>query len=87
MANTKIANTKKTAKLKSNFNKAVGRRIKKKRIGLELTREKLACMVKVSDRFIYDVEVGKKGMSAWTLYKLSKALGVSVEWLLYGAGS
>lgn len=64
------------------FNISIGNRIKKKRLELMLTRERLAQMANISDKFLYDIEVGKKGMSAETLYKLTKALAVSADWLL-----
>jgi transcriptional regulator with XRE-family HTH domain len=62
----------------------VGSRIKEKRLALKLTRDRLAYMAKISDKFLYDIELGKKGMSAETLYKLAKALEVSADWLLGG---
>ncbi|MCL2773283.1 MAG: helix-turn-helix domain-containing protein [Oscillospiraceae bacterium] len=39
-------------------------------------------MTDVSDKFIYDIEVGNKGMSAETLFKLAFALGLSIDVLL-----
>ena len=60
----------------------IGRRTKEKRLALKLTRERLAHMAKISDKFLYDIELGRKGMSAETLYKLAQALGVSADWLL-----
>jgi len=66
------------------FNVSVGSRIKEKRLELKWTRDKLAYEAKISDKFLYDLEVGKKGMSAETLHKLSRALGVSADWLLGG---
>lgn len=60
----------------------IGCRIKEKRLELKLTRDKLAHMAKISDKFLYDIELGRKGMSAETLYKLAQALGVSLDWFL-----
>jgi transcriptional regulator with XRE-family HTH domain len=60
----------------------VGRRIKERRLALKLTRERLAYMAKISDKFLYEIELGRKGMSAETLYKLATALEVSADWLL-----
>ena len=62
----------------------VGNRIKERRLGLKLTRDKLAHMAGISDKFLYEIEVGNKGMSARTLYKLALALEVSADWLLKG---
>ncbi len=63
----------------NNFNKKLGIKIKKLRGRRKLTREKLGEMAEISDRFIYDVETGQKGISAETLYKLSRALNVTSD--------
>lgn len=62
----------------------IGMRIRSRRIELRLTREHLAQLADISDRFLYDIESGQKGLSAETLYKLSKALEVSADWVLGG---
>lgn len=69
----------------NNFNKEVGLRISKLRECRKLTREKLGELSNISDRFIYDIEIGKKGMSAETLYNLSKALNVTSDYILFGS--
>ena len=66
----------------SNFYVEIGKRIKEKRKNAGLSREKLAAMSCISDKFLYDIEVGNKGMSAETLYNIAKALDVSTDWLL-----
>jgi transcriptional regulator with XRE-family HTH domain len=70
------------------FNKSfyteVGKRIKATREGKKLTRDKLSQMTEISDKFLYDIEVGNKGMSADTLWRISTALEVSTDWLLGG---
>lgn len=66
----------------NDFYIGVGGRIKKRRLSLRLTRDKLAFMANISDKFLYDIETGKKGMSAETLYKIARALCVSADWLL-----
>lgn len=50
----------------------------------KLTQEKLAEKIDVSTAFIGNLESNKikQGLSVYTLYKLSKALGVSVDDLL-----
>ena len=60
----------------------LGLKIKNLRNHRKLTREQLGEMAKISDRFIYDIETGNKGISAETLYKLSQALNVSADYLL-----
>lgn len=67
-----------------NFNMNVGNRIKEKRLEYNFTREKLADIAGISDKFLYDIEVGNKGMSAITLYKIKSALKVSADFLLEG---
>lgn len=68
----------------NNFYVKIGERIKKRRINQGLTREKFANMANISDKFLYDIEVGNKGISAETSYKIARALGVSTDWLLTG---
>ena len=68
--------------IKNNFYVEIGKRIKEERLKAGLTREKLANMSHISDKFLYDIEVGNKGMSAETLHKITKALGVSADRLL-----
>ncbi|MDO4477033.1 MAG: helix-turn-helix domain-containing protein [Clostridia bacterium] len=67
----------------NDFNKKLGLKIKKLRERRKLTREKLGEMAEISDRFIYDIETGQKGISAETLYKLSRALNVTSDYLLF----
>ncbi|MDO4200366.1 MAG: helix-turn-helix transcriptional regulator [Clostridia bacterium] len=69
----------------NDFNKKLGLKIKKLRERRKLTREKLGEMADISDRFIYDIETGQKGISAETLYKLSRALNVTSDYLLFEA--
>lgn len=72
-------------KIMNDFNKKLGLKIKKLRERRKLTREKLGEAAEISDRFIYDVETGQKGISAETLYKLSRALNVTSDYLLFEA--
>ena len=52
----------------------IGERIKKQRLLIGYSREKLAEMVDITPRFCYDLELGNKNMSVNTLLKLSTAL-------------
>lgn len=61
-----------------------GMRIKKLRLEKRYTREQLAYLADVSDKFLYEIESGKKGFSAVTLMKLSKALNVSMDYIMAG---
>lgn len=66
------------------LNEKVGNRIKKLRNDLKISREKLSEMAEISDRFIYDIENGIKGLSADNLLSVSNALGVTSDYLLTG---
>lgn len=61
-----------------------GMRIKKLRLEKRYTREQLAYLADISDKFLYEIESGKKGFSALTLMKLSKALNVSKDYIMAG---
>ncbi|MDO5398820.1 MAG: helix-turn-helix transcriptional regulator [bacterium] len=67
-----------------NLNTDIGSRIRSLRTEKKLTRERLAEKAEISTQFLADLESGYKGMSAATLYKLSKALCVSSDYLLFG---
>lgn len=67
-----------------NLNTEIGIRIKRLRDEKRLTRERLAEKAEISTQFLADIEAGNKGMSAATLYKLSKSLCVSSDYLLFG---
>lgn len=61
-----------------------GRRIKKIREEKKYTREYIAIKADISEKFLYEIELGMKGFSANTLYKIAKALEVSSEYILNG---
>lgn len=63
----------------------LGERIKKQRLLLGYSREKLAEMAEITPRFCYDLELGLKNMSVNTLLKISSALHISVDYLLHGS--
>lgn len=65
----------------------VGERIRELRELQCYTREGFAEKVDISAKFLYDVETGKKGCSADTMYRISRALSVSVEYLMTGEDS
>lgn len=64
--------------------KEVGKRIRRQREHLHLTREGLAEKLGVSSKFCADIEYGMKGMSIHTLYKLSIVLNLSLDYILKG---
>ena len=48
------------------------------------TREQLAELADISDKFLYEIETGKKGFTVEILSKISKALCVSNDYILGG---
>lgn len=70
--------------MKSDFNKQIGMRIREKREEAELTRDKLAECIGISPQFLAQVELGNKGMSSATLYKICAALSVSADYIILG---
>lgn len=62
----------------------VGNRIKLLRESRNLTREKLAEMADISSKFLYEVEKGRKGLSAESLFKITKTLSCSCDYILNG---
>lgn len=65
----------------------VGERIMVLRNDRGYTREQLAELADISEKFLYEIEMGKKGFSATTLLNLSKALEVSLDYIMTGKGS
>ena len=66
------------------LNKEVGERIKYLREVNGYTREVFADKIGISSKFLYEIETGRKGFSASTLLKISKALSVSCDYILCG---
>lgn len=64
----------------------MGLRIQELRKDLILTREDLAEKAEISTKFLYEIEMGKKGVSAETLLKIAQALSTSCDYLLTGEG-
>lgn len=66
------------------FNIEIGLRVRKLREGYRYTREELAENADISVAFLGKIESGEKGISAKTLAKLSGALRVSSDFILFG---
>ena len=66
------------------FQKNSGLRIWQLREKAGYSREKLSEAANISAKFLYEIEIGKKGMSAYTLYNLANALNVSCDYILTG---
>jgi len=68
----------------NDFNVETGKRIKGQRLKQGMTRDALSQKAGISDKFLYEIEIGKKGMSAETLYKITNVLNVTTDWVLCG---
>lgn len=62
----------------------IGKRLRQAREQHGLTRERLREAVDRSPRFIYDLELGNKGMSVDTLVALSKLFNIPIDYILFG---
>ena len=65
----------------------IGSRIKALREARGYTREELAERAEISSKFLYEVEKGRKGLSADTLLKISRTLSCSCDYILSGVKS
>ncbi len=65
----------------------VGRRVRSCREQLGYTREQFSEQVSISPQFLAEIENGKKGMSAETLYKICTRFSISADYLLLGVSS
>jgi len=65
--------------------KAAGKRVMQLRLEKRYTREQFAYRAGISEKFLYEIETGKKGFSAVTLMQLSEALDVSMEFIMTGS--
>lgn len=65
-------------------NVIIGERIKKIREEKKITREALAGKAGISTKFLYEIENGKKGISAETVLKIANALSCSCDLILKG---
>ena len=65
--------------------KVVGERIKSLRESNNFTRDAFAEKIGISSKFLYEIEMGKKGFSAETLVKISQAVSVSCDYIMTGS--
>jgi Predicted transcription factor, homolog of eukaryotic MBF1 len=64
--------------------KQVGKRIREKRDALGISREAFSEMIGISPNFLAQIEIGKKGMSTSTLYKVCTGLNSSADYIVLG---
>jgi len=61
-----------------------GQRVKECRIARGLSRVDFAKETGISEKFLYEIETGRKNFSAEVLYAFSKVLNVSCEYIMNG---
>ena len=64
--------------------KKAGVRIERMRRKYGYTRKQFAGKVHMSEKFLYEIENGKKGFSAENLWNIADCLGVSCDYILTG---
>lgn len=64
----------------------IGHRLRKKRNELGLTREKFAELADIGTGYYGQLEVGSSQMSIDTLIKISRAMRLPMEYILFGSG-
>ena len=69
---------------KKDLNEEIGARVRQRRKALGYTREYIAERANISVQFLFDIEKGKKSMTAMTIVNLAEALSVSIDFLLLG---
>lgn len=62
----------------------IGSRIREARTALRLTQEEASERCDITNSFYGNIERGDKKMSVETLVKISRGLGVSLDYLVYG---
>ncbi len=62
----------------------IGKRIRELRELQNDTRESLAEKIGISAKFLYEIETGKKGFSIDILRRISEALAVSCDYIIFG---
>ena len=65
-------------------NPDMGVRILNLRVEKDYTRDELADKASISSKFLYEIELGKKGCSAEILRRVASALDISSDYLLTG---
>jgi len=61
---------------------SLGKRIKEERLKLNLTQEKLAESIDISDTYMGQIERGERGITLENLIKLANKFGVTIDYLM-----
>ncbi len=70
--------------MKKDLDIQIGQRVRIKREEQKLSREKLAECIDVSPQFLAQIELGRRGMSSTTLFKICNALSTSADYIVLG---
>lgn len=70
--------------MEKNIMQQIGKRLRRQREKINMTREEFAEKASVSPQFLAEIENGKKGMSVDTLYKICHNFNFSADYLLFG---
>ena len=68
--------------VQAEFTTKIGQRIMDLRMRKKLSREYLAEEADISPKYLYEIEKGKKGCSAYILYRLFNALDISLDYFI-----
>lgn len=63
---------------------AIGKRVRRTRESHSMTRDEYSEYVGISSQFLAEIENGKKGMSAETIYKICQSENASADYILFG---
>ncbi len=63
---------------------SIGKRLRRQREKMNMIREEFAEKAGISPQFLAEIENGKKGMSAETLYKICDNFNLSADYILMG---
>lgn len=66
------------------FRDQLGKRLHLRRTWLGLSQADIGRKAGVSRNFISAIERGTQGLDAWRLWLVADAIGVTLDWLLYG---
>lgn len=67
--------------------KEAGARIRALRLEKGYTRESMAAHIKLSGKFLYEIEFGRKGFSADVLLRIANYLGTGCDYIMTGKES
>jgi len=66
------------------WNAGIGQRIRERRVELGYSREKLAELADMSEKYLGEVERGEKKISARRLAMIAAPLGVTMDYVVFG---